>query len=178
MSITLMPNRNKTKKRKTAAIIMNVCICTTMATRACTKNRKRKKKKKTHTKKRKTCKKRYCLQHSFHFSTIKCYECHRIAYIWDVRCVRTTLRFVFMSKAHFLWLRFFIIRIPFVLVMWRMHTLSIYVHWLKWQETKMRCSFVSLDDGICAVRLKRHTRFHSRIVPGCSSVVWAKVRQH
>lgn len=53
----------------------------------------------------------HCLLHSFHFPAIKCDECHRMASIWDVRCVWATLRFVFMSKAHFLWLcscRFFL----------------------------------------------------------------------
>ena len=98
-----------------------MCICTTIAD----VNEKRN---------ITTCKKFYCLQHSFHFpSTL--WMAYRMEAASDVRrmcrCVWGTLRFVFMSKAHFLWLHFFIVRIftiSFVSAMWRLENAQSHKH--------------------------------------------------
>lgn len=143
---------------------MNVCICTTMGE---SKRKINMKKKRSQQQREQHAKSAYCLQRSLHFPAIKCNECHRTTFQMCV-VFWVTLRFVFMSKAHFLWLRFFIIRIFFCfghVQHTHTHTLSIHlldILWMKWheREKRMRCSFIpGYDDGRSVVCPWKDTRF-------------------
>lgn len=170
-------------KRKYRKVQPSLWMC--VFAQQCPDRKKRQRDKKIQREKNEQAwKKFYCLRHSLYFPAIKCYECHRIQAIsCDVRCVCMQhcdsclcQKHIFSSSFSFLYYSQFYHFFCFG----RVHSAHCTNHtahthmlfsWMffsmKWQETKMRYSFVTVDDtgGFVVFSWKR--RSHSHIMWMC-----------
>lgn len=184
-----MPNQKQTKIQKSATIIMNVCICTTMP--------RQEKEKKTWN----TCTiKKSTMQKILLFAPLAPFSSHKTPWMpSNVRlclCLWATLRFVFMSKAHFLfWLsllyyshlcNFFCF--GHVLGMHSAHSTRypvVLCSFSWWYGKRQRCVILLCRSGwyrrICCLLVKRPSRSYSHNVGICAVLVpllfYTKIKQ-